>query len=103
MALFEGGDRNADIITGSEKEGCILAILTFSDLETLQQMDEYRDLASKLKNLFAVASISKLRSMISKPGGASSSSAAADNEHTKKRESLFESHGVPEKAKPAAA
>ena len=78
MALFEGGERNADVYTGNDPEGCILAMIRYNDLETLEAMERYQTLARKLKNLFAVASISKLRNMInSKPAGAAPAAAQA--------------------------
>jgi hypothetical protein len=68
MALFEGGARNADIITGTDSEGCILAVITFVDLDILSQNERYSQLARKLTTMFAIASIKKLRGMI-KPAG----------------------------------
>ena len=64
MSLFEGGARNADIITGTDEAGCILAVITFADLDNLTMNERYSALARKLTMLFATASIRKLRGML---------------------------------------
>lgn len=64
MPQFEGGARNADIITGTDEGGCILAVITFADLDNLTMNERYSALARKLTMLFATASIRKLRGML---------------------------------------
>ena len=79
MALFEGGARNADIITGTDPEGCILAVITFVDLDNLAMNERYSNLARKLTMMFATASIKKLRGML-KPAGPTPATAGTTND-----------------------
>jgi len=77
MSLFEGGERNADIVSGTD---CILAVITFADLDALAANERYSILARKLTQLFAVASIKKLRDMLkSQPPPSAAAPAATDN------------------------
>jgi hypothetical protein len=78
VRLQEGGDRNADVFTGTDECGCILAILTYNDLDNISEMERYAPLARKLRNLFATASIKKLRAMINNAKSSSSVASVAD-------------------------
>jgi len=77
MSLFEGGARNADIVTGTDEGGCILAVITFVDLDLLTMNERYSALARKLTMLFATASIKKLRGMLKAAPAAPAAAPAA--------------------------
>jgi hypothetical protein len=64
MALFERGPRSADIeAQGSEEQKAILAVLSYDDLERLNESGQ-SELAHKLTMLLAMASLKKLRKMV---------------------------------------
>lgn len=85
MALFEGGTRNADIVTG-EDDNNVLAVITFLELDGLSMSNKYSQLERKLTHMFAAASIKKLRNM-SKPKDPAPAP-AADNTSTAAPSSL---------------
>jgi CRP-like cAMP-binding protein len=89
MALFEGGSRSADIVVGPSSE-CILAVITFAELDSMASPGAGENLVAlqrKLLKMFACASIKKLRKTaqgsstpsLLAPGDASSAAASRPN------------------------